>query len=170
MGRTEGMSGAHAVTGWDDDEAVSIIKSQAHLEGALLPMLHALQERFGYVDRRAIPTLADVLNVSQAEVHGTITFYHDFRSEPAGRHVIKICRAEACQSMGCNALIDHLADAHGLPLGKTTPDRSLTVEAVFCLGNCALAPAALVGEDRLIGRLDTQKLDNLVHDLSGGRA
>src|SRR5215510_7549840 len=99
------MTEAHP---WDAERAVSLIHELKHLQGALLPMLHALQEEFGYVDKAAIPLLADALNISHAEVHGTISFYHDFRHHPPGRHVLKMCRAEACQSMGCDKLIGHV--------------------------------------------------------------
>ena len=92
------------------------------LPGALLPILHALQEEFGYVDPAAVPVIADVLNISQAEVHGVITFYHDFRTRPAGRHVLHICRAESCQSMGCEKLVEHVENRLGVKLGETTAD------------------------------------------------
>lgn len=146
---------------WDAETASAIVNDLKHLEGPMLPILHALQERFGYIDRDAVPLVADALNVSKAEVHGVITFYHDFRDAPAGRHVLKICRAEACQSMGCERLVDHLAAEHGLSIGETTPDGRLTIEAVYCLGNCALSPAAML-DGQLIGRLDETTLDLLV--------
>lgn len=146
---------------WDAETASAIVNDLKHLEGPMLPILHALQERFGYIDRGAVPLVADALNVSKAEVHGVITFYHDFRDAPAGRHVLKICRAEACQSMGCERLVDHLAAEHGLSIGETTPDGRLTIEAVYCLGNCALSPAAML-DGQLIGRLDETTLDLLV--------
>ncbi len=146
---------------WNQGTALAIIDAHKSLEGAMLPILHALQEEFGFIDKRAVPLVADALNVSKAEVHGVITFYHDFRQEPAGRHVLKFCRAEACQSLGAVALEQHLAHAHGLPLGTTSRDGSLTVEGVYCLGNCALAPAALL-DGELIGRLDKDQLDAIV--------
>jgi formate dehydrogenase subunit gamma len=146
---------------WDADAASDVIAGLTHLDGAMLPILHALQERFGYVDAAAIPLVAEALNVSRAEVHGVISFYHDFRSEPAGTHVLKLCRAEACQSMGAAALERHLSTHHGLKLGDTTLDGRLTVEGVYCLGNCALSPAALL-DDTLIGRLDHEMLDAIV--------
>ncbi len=127
----------------------------------LLPILHALQHAFGFIHPDAQPLLARLLNISQAEVRGVVSFYHDFRSAPAGRHVLKICRAEACQARGCEKLVAHLAQVHGLTPGETTPDGALTVESVYCLGDCALGPAALV-DDALIGRLDPARLDALV--------
>ncbi|MCZ8029608.1 MAG: formate dehydrogenase subunit gamma [Rubrivivax sp.] len=151
---------------FDRDAAAGIIARLAHLDGAMLPVLHALQERFGYIDEQVIPLVADALNLSRAEVHGVVTFYHDFRRRPAGRHVLRICRAEACQSMGCEALVEHLAAEHGLSMGETTPDGRLTVEAVYCLGNCALSPAALLDDD-LVGRVDRDTLDGLVAQARG---
>src|ERR1044071_3506491 len=120
--------------------------------GALLPILHAVQDALGYVPPEAIPVLAEELNLSRADVHGVMTFYHDFRSAPAGRTTVRICRGEACQAVGAQRLVDHLHQS-GLKLGETTLDGSFTVEQVFCLGNCALGPAAQVN-GRLEGRLD----------------
>ena len=169
MARGDNRTAASPAPGWDEAAAREIVAAHVALEGALLPILHALQERFGYIDTGFLPAVAAALNLSRAEVHGTLTFYHDFRTEPAGRHIVKLCRAEACQSMGCDSLTDRLAHTHGLELGATTPDGRLTVEAVYCLGNCALSPAALV-DGELVGRLDAARLDAIVHDLRGGRA
>jgi len=127
----------------------------------LLPILHALQHAFGFIHPDAQPMIARLLNISQAEVRGVVSFYHDFRSAPAGRHVLKICRAEACQARGCESLVAHLSQLHGLAPGETTPDGALTVETVYCLGDCALGPAALF-DDRLVGRLDADWLDACV--------
>ena len=131
--------------------------------------MHELQDAFGYVDSRAVPLIAEALNVSKAEVHGVISFYHDFRSVPAGKHVLKLCRAEACQSMGCEALVAHLATTHHLAPGDTSRDGGLSVETVYCLGNCALSPAALL-DGELIGRLDASELDMIVLNATGGRS
>ena len=146
---------------WDADAARHIIESRRLEPGAMLPILHELQDEFGYVDQSALPVIADVLNVSRAEVHGVVTFYHDFRMQPAGRRVIKICRAESCQAMGCQDLIDHVEHRHGIALGETTADGDLTIDEVFCLGNCALSPAVMVDGD-LIGRVTPAKLDALI--------
>jgi formate dehydrogenase subunit gamma len=145
---------------WDERLANRLIEEGKAAPGALLPTLHALQEAFGYIDRAAIAPIAEALNISKAEVHGVITFYHDFRAAPAHGRVLKLCRAESCQAMGCEELVDHLRDAHGL-----TPDRGdsekLHVETVYCLGNCALSPAALL-DGAPIGRLNAEKLDAIV--------
>ena len=146
---------------WDADRALSRIRELEHLPGALLPILHALQEEFGYVDKAAVPLVADALNLSQAEVHGVLSFYHDFRETPAGRHVLRICRAEACQSMGCDALVEHVEKRLGVKLGQTTADRSLTVEPVYCLGNCALSPSVML-DGKPYGRVSPQVADSLI--------
>ncbi|MBR9841100.1 MAG: formate dehydrogenase subunit gamma [Rhodobacteraceae bacterium] len=140
------------------DEIQALIDGQMHLEGPLLPILHALQEAYDHVPEAALGLIAETLNLTKAEVHGVMSFYHDFRKAPAGRHVVKICRAEACQSMGANALSDAVLEKLGIGWGGTTPDGSVTVEAVYCLGLCACAPAAMV-DDRLIARADAARLE-----------
>src|ERR1700684_4112580 len=104
--------------GWDVDRALTRIQELERLPGALLPILHALQNEFGYVDKAAVPLVASALNLSQAEVHGVISFYHDFRRLPPGRHVLRMCRAEACQSMGCESVIRHVENRLGAKLGE----------------------------------------------------
>ncbi|MFN0171854.1 MAG: formate dehydrogenase subunit gamma [Bryobacteraceae bacterium] len=151
---------------WDVDRALSRIRELEHLPGALLPVLHALQTEFGYIDVRAVPVIAKQLNLSEAEVHGVIGFYHDFRHLPAGRHVLRVCRAEACQSMGCDRLIAHLEQRTGVKLGATAADRSLTIEPVYCLGNCALSPAIMLDE-KLYGRVSPAVADVLIDDALG---
>ena len=128
---------------------------------ALLEILHDLQEDLGFIPEAALPALAKSLNLSRAEVHGAVTFYHDFRREPAGRHVIKVCRAEACQSMGGNELVAMIERFLSVKLGQTTADGAITVEAVYCLGNCALSPAIMV-DGRLVGRVDPAKFEKIV--------
>lgn len=145
---------------WNREAAESIVDGLKDKPGAMLPILHALQEEFGFIDREAVPLVAEALNLSRAEVHGAITFYHDFRREPAGRHVLKLCRAEACQSMGCERLVAHLGHVHGIAMDATSADGRLTVETVYCLGNCALSPAALL-DGELLGRVDEAFLDDL---------
>lgn len=128
---------------------------------ALLEILHDLQEELGFVPEAALPALAKSLNLSRAEVHGVVTFYHDYRREPAGRHVIKVCRAEACQSMRGNELVSMIERYLQVKLGQTTADGAITVEAVYCLGNCALSPAIMV-DGRLVGRVDSAKFEKIV--------
>jgi len=131
------------------------------LRGALLPMLHALQEEFGYIHQDAIQLLANELNITRAEVHGVASFYHDFRREMPGRHIIKVCRAESCQAMGADDLVEHAKARLGVDMGGTTDDKSFTLEAVYCLGNCALSPAVLIDET-LHGRVSNDRFDELV--------
>ena len=146
---------------WDRDRALDRIRELEHLPGALLPILHALQDEFGYVDAAAVPLVANSLNISDAEVHGVISFYHDFRRSPPGRHVLKLCRAESCQSMGCHKTIEHVENRLGVRLGETTADESFTIEPVYCLGLCALSPAAML-DGRPYGRVSPQIADFLI--------
>lgn len=146
---------------WDETRGAEIIAEHAGLEGATLVILHAIQEAFGYVPQAAIPMVAKALNLSRAEVHGVFTFYHDFRHKPAGRHVLKLCRAEACQAAGGDALAARAEAKLGVPLGNTTADDRITLEPVYCLGLCATAPSAML-DGRLVGRLDQKRLDALV--------
>jgi formate dehydrogenase subunit gamma len=146
---------------WDADRALVRIRELEHLPGALLPILHALQDEFGYVDKAAVPVVASALNLSHAEVHGVITFYHDFRDTPPGRHVLKLCRAEACQSMDCDRTIKHVEQHLGIQLGQTTEDGSFTVEPIYCLGLCALSPAAML-DGKPYGRVSPQVADFLI--------
>jgi formate dehydrogenase subunit gamma len=148
-------------TEWNAEAAREIIDDLKGLEGPVLPILHALNDRFGCINDEAIVLVADVLNLTRAEIQGVVGFYHDFRREPAGRHVIKICRAEACQSMGSEALAERLERALGISFGDTTPDRGVTLEEVYCLGNCALSPAAMV-DGELYGRASEEKVLALV--------
>jgi formate dehydrogenase subunit gamma len=146
---------------WSTERANEIIAEHRGLEGATLPILHALQHAFGYVDQEAVPLIADALNLSKAEIFGTISFYHDFRSKPAARHVLKLCRAEACQSRGAVALHQHCKTHLGIDWHGTTSDGAITLEPVFCLGLCSSAPAALIDE-RPVARLTPAKMDALI--------
>jgi formate dehydrogenase subunit gamma len=139
----------------------AIIHELQGLEGPLLPILHGIQEEFGHVPQAALPVIAEALNLSRAEVHGVVTFYHDFRRKPAGRHVLKLCRAEACQSMGGDALAARAQAALGIALGETTADGLVTLEPIYCLGLCATAPSAML-DGRVVGRLNEAKLDRLM--------
>lgn len=135
------------------DRIAEILEAHSGLEGPLLPILHAVQEAFGFVPDSAIPQIAGGLGLSKAEVHGVISFYHDFREKPAGRHVLKLCRAEACQAVGADAVAGRIKAALGIDWHETTPDGRVTLEPVFCLGLCACGPAAMV-DGRLVGRCD----------------
>ncbi|MBL4627387.1 MAG: formate dehydrogenase subunit gamma [Roseicyclus sp.] len=121
-----------------------IIRDNLHLEGPLLPILHGMQAAFGCVPDAARAPIAQALNITEAELHGVISFYHDFRREPAGKHVLKICRAEACQAVGANALSEEVLSRLGVNWHGTSSDGQVTVEPVFCLGLCACGPAAMV--------------------------
>lgn len=141
----------------------AVVEDLAQLEGPLLPILHEVQKEFGCVPEEALRTIAEALNLSRAEVHGVASFYHDFRKEPAGRHVLKICRAEACQSMGGDALADGVRAALGIDWHETTPDGRVTLEPVYCLGLCSCAPAAML-DGALHGRLDETAMRDLVKE------
>jgi formate dehydrogenase subunit gamma len=146
---------------WNEARAAEIIARHSSLEGATLVILHALQDAFGFVPEPAIPMIASALNLSRAEGHGVFTFYHDFRRAPAGRHVLKLCRAEACQAAGGDALAARAEAKLGIALGNTTADARVTLEPIYCLGLCATAPSAML-DGRLIGRLDSPRLDALI--------
>lgn len=146
---------------WDETHGAEIIAEHAKQEGATLVILQALQEAFGYVPQAAIPMVAQALNLSRAELHGVFTFYHDFRHKPAGRHVLKLCRAEACQAAGGDALAARAESKLGVSLGNTTADDRVTLEPIYCLGLCSTAPSAML-DGRLVGRLDEKRLDALV--------
>lgn len=135
------------------DDIRALIAAEIHREGPLLPILHAIQAAFGHIPEMALPIIAAELGLTRAEVHGVVSFYHDFRAAPAGRHVVKICRAEACQSVGAGALTQAVLDQFGLDADGTTADGQITVEPVYCLGLCACGPAAMV-DGQVIGRAD----------------
>jgi formate dehydrogenase subunit gamma len=147
------------------DDAIAANRA---LPGALLPVLHAIQDALGFIPPDAVPRIAHALNLSQAEVHGVITFYHDFRSSPPGRHVLKLCRAEACQAMGSEALASHLTRRLGIAWRETSRDGAVTIEPVYCLGNCALAPAAML-DGKLRGRITADALDGVIAACRGDR-
>ena len=139
----------------------AIVADLRSLEGSLLPILHEVQEEFGYVPQEALPVIAEELNLSRAEVHGVVTFYHDYRDHPAGRHVLKLCRAEACQSMGGDALAERVKTLLGIDFHQTALDGSVTLEPVYCLGLCACAPAAML-DGEVYGRVDDAMAAELV--------
>jgi formate dehydrogenase subunit gamma len=143
-------------------EAIArIMAREGEARGALLPMLHALQDEFGYIDDALVPHVAKALNLSRADVHGVVTFYHDFRRRPAGRHVIKLCRAESCQARGGGAIEKAAIERLGVPMGATRADGQVTLEPVYCLGLCATGPNAMV-DGVPMSRIDGAKLDRLV--------
>ncbi len=148
----------------NEDRLREIIAEHIGLEGALLPIFHAIQAEYGFVPLSAQPLIGEALNISRAEVHGVMSFYHDFRSEPAGRHVLKICRAEACQSVGADALADVARAKLGVDWHGTTKNGAVTLEPVFCLGLCACGPAALV-DGKVVGRIDEAKLDKILAEV-----
>ncbi|MGJ4949129.1 formate dehydrogenase subunit gamma [Bradyrhizobium sp. HKCCYLS20291] len=148
---------------WDAARGAEIIAEHGQMEGATLPILHALQEAFGYVPEDALPMIASALNLSRAEVYGVFTFYHDFRAKKAGRHVLKLCRAEACQAAGGDALAARAEAKLGIAMGNTTADERVTLEPIYCLGLCATAPSAMI-DGRLVGRLDEARIDALVSE------
>ena len=146
---------------WSEARAAEIIGAHSHQAGAALPIMHALQEAFGYVPRDAVPMVASALNLSRAEVHGIVTFYHDFHDKPPGRHVLKLCRAESCQSMGGDALADYAREQLRIGWGETTLDGRVTLQPVFCLGLCACSPNAMIDE-KVVGGLTREKLGALL--------
>ena len=146
---------------WSPELALTLITPHLGCDGALLPILHDLQATFGCIPEASVPMIAEALNLSRAEVHGVVTFYHDFRSKPAGRHVLKVCRAEACQAAGGEALAARAALKLGIAFGETSADQQVTLEPIYCLGLCATAPSAML-DGRVVGRLDEKRLDALL--------
>lgn len=147
------------------EESVNkIVSDHAGQIGALMPILHAVQEHFGFVPEAAVPLLANKLNLSRAEVHGVIGFYHDFRAEPAGKHLIQVCRAEACQAMGSVALEQHIKDLLGIDFGQTTADGQFSLEPVYCLGNCACTPSLRINDD-IHARVTPKRFEQILQSL-----
>jgi formate dehydrogenase subunit gamma len=142
----------------------AVVNDLKSLEGPLLPILHGIQDEFGYVPTESLPVIADLLNLSRAEVHGVVTFYHDYRNHPAGRHVLKLCRAEACQSMGGDAMAAKMQQLLGIGFHETTADGAVTLEPVYCLGLCACAPSAML-DGEVIGRLDADKIEEIAAEV-----
>ncbi|MWJ29092.1 formate dehydrogenase subunit gamma [Halomonas sediminis] len=149
---------------WTPQSIQTEIDALKHKPGALLPILHAIQDRFGFVPEGAVPIIAESLGQTRTEVHGVISFYHHFRTSPPGRHVLQVCRAEACQSVGGRALEAHAKARLGIDYHQTTTDREITLEAVYCLGNCACGPSIRVGNE-VWGRVTPTAFDALVDEL-----
>ena len=143
------------------DDIAAILNAHLHLEGPLLPILHAMQDAFGHIPEAAHRPICEALNISRAELHGVTSFYHDFRANPTGRHVLKICRAEACQAVGGAALAEATLKKLGLDWHGTTANGAVTVEPVYCLGLCACAPAMML-DGRVVGRVDSARMDSLL--------
>lgn len=152
---------------WSEDRVTEIVAAHLTERGPLLPILHDIVDAFGFVDPRNVPIVAEALNLSRAEVHGVITFYRDFRTTPGGAVELRICRAEACQSVGADALLAEASERFGIPVGETTADGRLTLGEVFCLGDCALGPAVMIGDD-VHGRMDGERLAGLVAEAVAG--
>jgi formate dehydrogenase subunit gamma len=150
-----------AYESWNPARGAEIIAAEAKQDGATLPILHALQRAFGHVPREAVPMIAQTLNLSRAEVYGVVSFYHDFRHAPAGRHMVKLCRAESCQAMGADDLHRHAQDKLRIGWGETTTDGRVTLEPVYCLGLCACSPSAMI-DGKVYGGLDRAKLGALL--------
>jgi formate dehydrogenase subunit gamma len=150
---------------WSAARGEQVIGPHLATEGGLLPALHDLQAVFGFIPDAAVRLLAQAFNLSRAEVHGVVTFYHDFRRAPAGRHVVKLCQAEACQAMGSRRLAAHAGACLGVALGGTTPDGRVTLEPIYCLGLCATAPAAMV-DGAVLGRVTPARLDAVLEGLA----
>jgi formate dehydrogenase subunit gamma len=162
------MSGKHTlidVRVTKPDVASVIASRYGNKPDALLEILHDLQHEVGHIPEASLPVLAKALNISRAEVHGVVSFYHEFRRKPAGRHVVKMCRAEACQSMKGNELAEAAQKSLKVKFGETTSDGAITLEAVYCLGLCATSPSLLVDE-RPMGRMTPQKFEALVKELA----
>ena len=151
---------------WDRDAVEAIARELKDSPGPLMPILRRIQDQLGWVPRDAVPLIAGVLNLSRAEVHGVLTFYHDFRHQPPGRNVIKVCRAESCQAMGGVALADHVQRKLGCDFGHSSRDGVFTLEPVYCLGNCACSPAMVINGE-LLGRVTPDHFDRVLASLTG---
>jgi formate dehydrogenase subunit gamma len=162
MGTTNSTNGDG---GWSPRMIDEIVAALADQPGALMLVLHAVNERLGYIPPEAVPAIARALNLSRAEVHGVISFYHDFRIERPGRNIIRVCRAESCQAMGAVALAEHIRARLGIDFGRTSGDGEFTLEPVYCLGNCACSPAIVVG-DELYGRVTPDRFDEILSAIS----
>lgn len=152
---------------WSDESATavnSIVDKFKGELGPLLPILHEVQQQLGYVPSEAVPLIAEGLNLSRADVHGVVSFYHHFSDKPRGRHIIEVCRAESCQALGGRDLEEHARQKLGLDWHETSADEQFTLEPVYCLGNCACSPSVRVG-DQVLGRVDANRFDEVLDDL-----
>ncbi|HEY3433302.1 MAG TPA: formate dehydrogenase subunit gamma [Rhodocyclaceae bacterium] len=151
------------MTAINTQELQTIIDASSHLPGAMLPILHDIQHSLGYIPEQAIPLIAKSLNVSRAEVHGVVSFYHHFRTEPSGRKIVEVCRAESCQAMGAAKLEAHAKASLGVDWHGTSSDGDFTLEPVYCLGNCACSPTIRIG-DEVYGRVSCERFDEILED------
>ena len=158
-------------TAKDLESVRNLLAGVSAQQEALLPLLHQVQEEVGYIPKAAIRLIAQALNLSRAEVHGVVTFYHDFREEATAEHVVQLCMAEACQSVGCRSLAVHAQESLGVAMNEATPDGRIQVESAYCFGNCAAGPTVRVG-DRIYGRVTNESFDALMSPLrdGGGKA
>lgn len=155
------MNAAAVAGATNEARILELVERHRHRVGPLIEILHEVQDDFGCIPPGAVPVIARALNLSRAEVHGVVTFYHHFRTRPPGRHVLQVCRAESCQAAGGRAIESHAQKRLGVGFGETTPDGRLTLEAVYCLGLCACSPAAML-DDEVHGRLTPESLDALI--------
>lgn len=168
MAPIDGKGSSNGNAGFDARVIDEIAAGLADKPGALMPVLHAVQDRLGYIPPEAVPAIAHALNLSRAEVHGVISFYHDFRTAAPGRKIIRVCRAESCQAMGGLALAAHVQQRLKIKFGQTSADGEFTLEPVYCLGNCACSPAIVVGGD-LYGRVNPQRFDEIIGTMRPAR-
>ncbi len=152
-------------TPYDESQLLAICERFKHEPGPLLQVLHAVQDCLGHVPTEAVPRIAEALNLSRAEIHGVISFYHYFRQRPVGRHVLQICRAESCQAMGSRTLESHAQESLGIDFHETSADGQFTLLPVYCLGNCACSPSVRIA-DATFGHVDCAAFDRLIADLS----
>lgn len=153
-------------TRYDPAIATEIINQHGARPEMLVQILHGFLARYSYISEEAIRQIAKELNLSRAEVHGVVSFYHDFRTTPPGKHIMKICQAESCQAMGSRELTAHAEEKLGTMLSSTTSDGQVTLEPVYCLGNCACSPAVMI-DQKVYGRVDAGKLDALIEECGG---
>ncbi|MCM5705508.1 formate dehydrogenase subunit gamma [Larsenimonas salina] len=156
---------ASATGAWTPALIQEVIDAHKALPGAMLPILHAIQDRFGYIPDAAIPLISETLSCTRADIHGIITFYHHFRTQPAGRNVIHVCRAEACQAVGSRQLEAHIKKTLNVDYHQTTLDHEFTLEPVYCLGNCACGPSIRVNDD-IHGRVTPTRFEELADELT----
>lgn len=159
-----GISTLEVGSGMDLNQIEAIVQAHAARPGATLPILHEILDAFGYIPDEAIEIVARGLNLSRAEIYGVVTFYSDFRRTPPGRHVLQICRGEACQAMGSEEIERHAKRQLGIDFHETSADSAISLEPVYCLGNCACSPSLRVG-DEVLGRVDCEQLERLIEDL-----